>query len=359
VPPLAPSQPFSPATLAGIVDSLDTPLLAIDREGMVRLLNDAAERWLGRSRLRVVGRALALCEPWGNVLAASARRVLDEGRSLEEDLLQGTAALTLTTSPWWEEDAIVGAVLLVQQRQSIPSKQDHSDVAALAAGLAHEVRNPLAALRGAAELLADELGTVGPSVREYVDLILRETGRVDGLVGRLLTVSRPVPLRRTAFRGDEMLHDLAIQSRALAQARGVPVTIEESYDPALPPLQADRDRLFEALVNLVKNAVEALPIGGGQLSFAARLDPMRRRTASGSRSLVSFWIRDTGLGLGSARDRLFTPFFSTKPSGTGLGLLLARRIIEAHGGVLTLKDRPGTETGAEAHVLLPIEASNG
>lgn len=351
--------------LGSLLDSLDGPVVATDRDGRVRRLNDAAEEWLARSRSRAVGHSLAHLEPWGAALAPLVGSAMDRRMAIHVDLTVDGTTLSIAASPWWNADAIVGVVILARPPSTVAANDQRADVATLAAGLAHEVRNPLAALRGAAELLEGELRQIadaptGVGVREYLQLILRETARVDNLVGRLLSVAKPMALSRSPFPAGDLLHDLSLRARAIAHGRGVPLTMEERYDPALPPLLADREPLFEGLLNLVKNAVEALPLTGGRITLLAGLDPDRRQRVLGKPvSLLRIIIRDSGAGLGTTRDRLFTPFFSTKSSGTGLGLLLARRVIESHGGLLTLRDCIPPESGAEAVVLLPLESTHG
>jgi two-component system nitrogen regulation sensor histidine kinase GlnL len=352
--------------LESVLDSIDAPVVATDRDGRVRRLNDAAEVWLGRSRTRALGQALAQIEPWGAPLAPVVTRALEQRMTVHADIaVEGHQPLAIAASPWWSADTLTGVVLLARPPLAVEGNDQRADVATLAAGLAHEVRNPLAALRGAAELLKEELRNisrepVGLGVREYLDLILRETARVDSLVGRLLSVATPMPLSRAPVSAGELLHDLALRAKALAHVRGASIALDERYDPALPNLFVDREPLFEGLLNLVKNAVEAVPLAGGKITLQAGLDPDRRRKISGRPvSLVRITIRDNGSGVGTAKDRIFTPFFSTKSTGTGLGLLLARRVVESHGGLLSLKDNPAPEPGAEACILLPLEPGHG
>lgn len=344
------------ARLAGLLDSLGLPIVAIDRAGVVVRVNDAAEAWLGRSRARLEGRPLAAVEPVGPALAEQARITLDQaiGKRVSVGFPGGRVDVSL--EPWWVGAQLEGALVTVHRVAAEAAPVAGGDVAALAAGLAHEIRNPLAAMRGAAELLRGVVA--GEEPREYVELVLRETARVDGLVARMMDLARPPSLLRAPVRVGELLHELALEARALARARDVPCRVDEEYDPALPPLPVDRARLFEALVNLVKNAVEALPAQGGRVRLGARLDPSRHRRGPDGRpvALVQLLVRDDGAGLGAARERLFTPFFTTKPAGTGLGLVLVRKTVEAHGGRLTLRD---AEPGTEVEVLLPLEPIDG
>lgn len=366
----AKGDPALPAALDELLDSLDAAVLAVDPGLHVQHANDPAEQLLGRSRERLAGRLLAEAGPLGAGLAGLAEKAIAASVSVRDTLRARSGPIAVRATPWWSGGRLAGAVLLVEGPAALEPR-GAPDVAALAAGLAHEVKNPLAALRGAAELLAAEIGA-----HELLDLIVREAKRVDALVERMLDLSRPLPLERSRFRPADLVHELALQARALAQARGVTPEIEERYDPALPELHADRRALFEALVNLVKNAVEAVPAEGGRVQVeAAAVTDLRRRDPGGRGvPLVRLTVRDNGPGLGPHRDRLFTPFFTTKQSGTGLGLALARRVVEAHGGVLTLTDvvptavepdeegappplPPPPTTGAEAQVLLPLSGA--
>ncbi len=328
-------------------------MLAAGPDLRVRLVNDAAEQLAGRSRDRLCGLPLRDVSPGGAALEALARKCAANGGARGEAEGWGV----VEASPWWSGGDPQGVVLWGAGRGVTPER---SDLDVLAAGLAHEVRNPLAALRGAAELMGAEAAQGLVPSKEYFELLLRESSRIDALVGRMLSLSRPPALSPTWFPVQELLHDLAMQARALAAARGARVVVDESFDPALPMVRADRARLFEALVNLAKNAVEAVRADGGRVSLEARVAAeVRRRDAAGRvEPLVRVVVRDDGPGLGAQAGRLFTPFFTTKAGGTGLGLLLARQAVEAHGGRLVLRNR-AMSPGAEAEVLLPLGSAHG
>jgi nitrogen-specific signal transduction histidine kinase len=254
----------------------------------------------------------------------------------------------VTVDPWWSAAERIGAVVSMRPQQEERASQS---LPLLAAGLAHEIRNPLAALRGAAELLSMERD---PAVQaEYVGLVLRESSRVDGLVKRLLDLARPPRLEPAVLAPSTLVHELALQGRAFATALARSVEVRESYDPALPALDADRTRLLEALGHLMRNAVEA---ASGRVLVTAAFELERRRLDGGrARRMMRLSILDDGAGI-APEAKPFTPFFTTKPHGTGLGLVTARELVEAHGGRLEL--RPAHAGGTEALVLLPLgEAS--
>lgn len=345
-----PKVPPLPAAIArGALDSLGDAVVVVGADGGVLHLNPAAEEIFDRSRERAVGlpaRAL----PGGAGLAALAERVRQTQESAGLDLpdpQDPTIPLAAEASPLFDGSACVGAVVALR----VPRVREHAlDFEALAAGLAHEIKNPLAGLQGSAELLARE-ATGG--ARDYALVIAREAKRVDGLVRELLDLARPAALRTGPVNVHSVLHDVLLLARGLPGSERVSYT--QHFDPSLPPVLADAEKLTQVLLNLVRNAVEAA--GGSadpQVILETAVAPLRLRSASGrTRSLARISVLDNGPGIPEAMvHRLFTPFATTKAHGTGLGLAVSRRIIEAHGGRIEVKNR--AEGGAEASVFLPL-----
>jgi nitrogen-specific signal transduction histidine kinase len=229
----------------------------------------------------------------------------------------------------------------------------------MALALAHEIRNPLGAIRGVAQLLGDELGGAGP-FREHVTVVLAEIDRVNRVMEALLDLGRPL----TFTFGGVNLHELLDRVTLLAEpaARAHEVQLVRRYDPSLPALWADADRLVQVFQNLVQNGIEAMP-GGGRLTLTTRLslDTVfggRVDLGAGSRPLVEVQVTDEGEGIPAERlDRVFDPFVTTKPRGLGLGLALAYRIVEEHRGVLRVASTPGKGTTFSCH--LPIAPPTG
>jgi nitrogen-specific signal transduction histidine kinase len=224
----------------------------------------------------------------------------------------------------------------------------------MALALAHEIRNPLGAIRGVAQLLGDELGGTGP-FRDHVTVMLAEIDRVNRVMEALLDLGRPL----TFTFGFVNLHELLDRVSLLAEpaARAHEVQLVRRYDPSLPPLWADADRLVQVFQNLVQNGIEAMP-GGGRLTLTTRLslDTVfggRVDVGAGPRPLVVVQVTDEGEGIpGGFLDRVFDPFVSTKPRGLGLGLALAHRIVEEHRGALRVQSTPGKGTTFSCY--LPI-----
>ncbi len=345
-----PKVPPLPAAIArGALDSLGDAVVVVGADGGVLHLNPAAEEIFDRSRERAVGlpaRAL----PGGAGLAALAERVRQTQESAGVDLpdpQDPTIPLAAEASPLFDGSACVGAVVALR----VPRVREHAlDFEALAAGLAHEIKNPLAGLQGSAELLARE-ATGG--ARDYALVIAREAKRVDGLVRELLDLARPAALRTGPVNVHSVLHDVLLLARGLPGSERVSYT--HHFDPSLPPVLADAEKLTQVLLNLARNAVEAAGESAHpQVVLETAVAPLRLRSASGrTRSLARISVLDNGPGIPEPMmHRLFTPFATTKAHGTGLGLAVSRRIIEAHGGRIEVKNR--AEGGAEASVYLPL-----
>jgi two-component system nitrogen regulation sensor histidine kinase GlnL len=251
-------------------------------------------------------------------------------------------------TPILEGARSVGTILVLR----LPRAAERTlDFEALAAGLAHEIKNPLAGLQGSAELLARE--AEGPA-REYAAVIAREAKRVDGLVRELLDLARPAALQTSPVDVHDVLGDV------LVLAKGIPgadqVLFVERYDPSLPPVLGDEEKLTQVVLNLVRNAIDAVADRPKPMvAFETGVAPLRIRSASGrTRPLARISVLDNGPGIpDSMLQRLFTPFATSKPHGTGLGLAISRRIVDAHGGRMEVKNRMGS--GVEATVYLPLD----
>jgi two-component system nitrogen regulation sensor histidine kinase GlnL len=344
--------PQLPAALArAALDSIGDALLVVGSDGGVVHLNPAAEELFGRSRERAVElpvRAL----PGGAQLAMLAERVRtgQESQSIEFPSPRDPGvAVAIEASPLMEGPSCVGTVVVLR----VPRASERTlDFEALAAGLAHEIKNPLAGLQGSAELLARE---AEGSVRDYAQVIAREAKRVDGLVRELLDLARPAALQTSSVD----LHDVV--GDVLVLARGIPgadrVAFTERYDPSLPRLHGDDEKLTQVILNLVRNAIDAVADRPSpEVTIETGVASVRLRAPGGrTRPLARVSVQDNGSGIAEGMlPRLFTPFATSKPHGTGLGLAISRRIVEAHGGRIEVRNRAAG--GAEANVYLPLGA---
>ena len=201
------------------------------------------------------------------------------------------------------------------------------------AGLAHEVKNPLTGIKGAAELLAGRLRS-DPRAQQYCGLILEGVNRITALVEQVLAASGPQRLSFEPVNIHRVLHQ-ALRMAGLHPHPPEGVTIEQLFDPSLPEISADAAGLERTFLNLVRNAAEAIG-PAGTIRLRTRMETEFRLTAEGRRrQFLRVEVSDSGRGMNPAEmAQLFTPFFTTKPSGTGLGLVLSQRIVSAHGGRL-------------------------
>jgi two-component system nitrogen regulation sensor histidine kinase GlnL len=226
-------------------------------------------------------------------------------------------------------------------------------VAGMAAMLAHEVKNPLSGIRGAAQLLEQ---ASGEDDRQLAILIREETDRIRALLDRMEAFGDP-PLERSAVN----IHRVLDHVRRLAGTGfAAHLTISQQYDPSLPPVRGNRDQLVQVFLNLVKNAAEAITEAGqgGEISLITAYQPGVRLTRddAGVKLPLLVAVRDDGPGIAEAVQRtLFEPFVTTKAGGSGLGLALIAKIIGDHGGVVEVESRPGR---SEFRVYLPVFPEN-
>jgi two-component system nitrogen regulation sensor histidine kinase GlnL len=332
-------------------ERLATPLLQIDAGQRIRALNPACSAWLGLSRRRLLDRPLAELDGSGGALVAAAGQVLAQSTSLrcrhlrlKLDADERFAEIYLT--PLETGD---GLLLEFHPSEAFPGSDPSVLPAALHAalkGLAHEVRNPLAGLKGAAQLLGRRIDD--PDSRRYVEVILTETARLADLVERLLTPTAPRELIATN------VHSVLERVRLLAEAEaGWSIQLLRDYDPSLPELLADADRLTQALWNLVRNALQS----------GASIVRLRSRAEHGVligelryRLVLKLEIEDNGRGVPeSLAERIFLPLVSGRPEGSGLGLALAQQVAREHGGALSFRSRPGHTVFS---LLLPVRDSH-
>ncbi len=343
--------PPLPAALArAALDSIADAVVIAGADGGVLHLNPAAEELFGRSCERASElpvRAL----PGGAQLAVLAERVriTQEGQAMDFPSPRDPGVpIAVEASPLLDGAQCVGTVLVLRVHRS-PERT--LDFEALAAGLAHEIKNPLAGLQGSAELLAR--AAEGPA-REYATVIAREAKRVDGLVRELLDLARPAALQTAPVSIHDVAQDVLVLARGFPGADGV--AFVRRYDPSLPAVHGDQEKLTQVLLNLVRNALDATAgVRDPTVVLETGVAPVRIRAASGrTRPLARISVQDNGGGIPEPMlHRLFTPFATSKPHGTGLGLAISRRIVEAHGGRIEVKNRAGG--GAEATVFLPLD----
>lgn len=337
-----------------ILRHLTTGLLTVDAEGMVAYLNPAAEQMLGLRALDVRGRPLTAALPerlslLRDVVLESLQRRAPRARA---ELLMGTASgktlpVGASTNLLRHEDGITGVVAVFQDLTEVREMERRArrnetlaEVGALSAAIAHELRNGLNPISGSAECLQRELKLEGENA-VLMSLIITECSRLNRFVTDLLGYSRERDLAVETIDLDDHLAELCEIVARDPRCR-VGVTVRYERGDGAGALQADREQIRQVWLNLAANALEAMP-KGGELK-------VRWRAVDTNQVIVEF--ADDGPGI-AAEDlrRIGEPFFTTKENGTGLGVAIAQRVVERHGGTLSFDSAPGR--GTTVRVTLP------
>jgi two-component system, NtrC family, nitrogen regulation sensor histidine kinase GlnL len=343
------------AVLAGVPDAV----IAVDAELRVVFWNATAEELTGRSARRADGRLLKeVFAPEASIV----RRVVEtlatgESRSAADSTIERMdrreLAVSIVTAPLFSKDGTVGGAVAVlrdlsrirQLEAEVRRGETLAAAGRMAVGLAHEIRNPLGAIRGAVQLLSRELDA-DSRLQEYTSVLLTEVDRVNRIIEMLLDLSRPVPVRLVPLNLHQLLERVALLTEEAARTRRL--TIVRRYDPSLPPVMGDEDRLVQVFHNLVRNAMEAM-VDGGKVTLATRvsMNPLfgKMDLGAGPRSMVEVQVIDDGSGIPpAARARIFDPFFTTKSHGLGLGLAICHQILEQHRGAIDVQSEEGRGT---------------
>ena len=345
-----------------LLSSLQDGVIILDPSGRVVWLNQAAEELTGFSGSQIAGRAVGEVFPPPSPLSSLVARTADLGRShadfdatltrADGGRLTVSAVASLVSNPRGENRGVVLVLRDLSRVRELEEQLQRSDRLAalgiLAAGMAHEVRNPLVGVRAAAQLMEGEPGFPS-SLREFTGIIIREVDRLNRLVDGLLAFAGRRPLRLLPCNVNQIVEEALRLESAGLQGGGVGVL--RKYDPEVPAVAGDPDRLLQVFLNLIRNGTEAMAGGGGELAVWTRFE--RLAPQCGGRAAAVVEIADRGAGIPpEIQGKLFNPFFTTKHRGTGLGLPISQRIVEEHGGAIEVQSQMGQ--GTVFRVLLPI-----
>lgn len=347
-----------------ILSSLIDGIMVVDREMCMTTMNAAAEQIAGVKAESVQGRRIAEVFKRDPGIETLARKTLKSGRSYSDShfpihgYFEDRRHMGLATSPLMDRSGeSAGVVVVFRDLSPVKSLEERlrkgerlASLGVLAAGMAHEIKNPLGGIRGAAQLLDGELEEES-RLREYTNVMLREVLRVNNIVQGLLDFARPMELKLVQVN----LHQLLDRVLSLVQMEDPKRNVRyvKSYDPSLPPLLADSDQLIQVLLNLVRNGIDAME-GKGNLTLTTRMLPGYRVDGlRGKQGMIAVDVEDSGCGIEPEEiGRIFDPFYTSKPQGVGLGLALCHRIVEEHGGKIDATSTPGK--GTRMRVALPI-----
>lgn len=359
---VAASRPMTDVDGLAILNSLPDPVLVVGFDEEILYANNAAEQLFNASATMLRGRILPDIVPHDSPILLLTGRVRRGGSSMSQHGVRletpriGEHLVRADAAPMPERP---GNVVLTLKEQSIAGKIDRSlthrdsarSITAMAALLAHEIKNPLSGVRGAAQLLEQSLE---PDDRQLTRLIVEESDRVVSLIDKMEAFTGETPIED---REGVNIHEVLERVIAVARAGFAgSIRIVERYDPSLPPVYGNKDRLIQAFLNLIKNAAEAAPAQDGEIVVTTSFQHGVRLAAPGSdvplRLPLVVAIQDNGPGIPEdLRRHIFDPFVTTRRGGTGLGLPLVAKLIGDHGGVIDLESRPRRTV---FRVMLPV-----
>jgi len=341
--------------LAGL-DLLALGVVVLDAEGCCVFINQSAEQLFELSSRSMIGQPFARLFTNGAVIDALVReaRAYEFGEKRQELVLErpGRGPLTLNSTAV-VLDSPVGALLLELREIDLRMRHERDDRfidsaqanREMVRNLAHEIKNPLGGIRGAAQLLEIELDAAW--LREYTQVIIKEADRLQALVDRLLE-----PHRQVHAEAELNIHEVCERVRAVVAAEYPrALVIDRDYDASIPNLRGDKEQLIQVVLNLVRNAAQALH-GEGRILLKTRVARQVTIARKRHRLALDLHVIDNGPGIPEEiRDRIFFPLISGREGGSGLGLSLAQSFVHQHGGTIECESRPGR---TDFRILLPL-----
>jgi two-component system nitrogen regulation sensor histidine kinase GlnL len=350
---------------AHIIDSVGDGVIVLDRQHSITFLNPAAEEITGISRRQAVGCQFVEFFRGEDVLLEMVAKTSDSGMTISDHenvvLKKGlhVTPVNATTSPLLLANGeCIGIVLVLRDISNIRELEDAvrqadrlSTLGTLAAGLAHEIKNPLGGIKGAAQLLEREL-PADSDLREYISIMLKEVGRVNRIVEELLSLTTPRKLELNHVDIHQVIGEIITLQKRAAITKNI--AFIQDFDLSIPPILADEALVTQLFLNLIKNGVEALN-DSGQIRISTRVLSDYSMTKKGERfsRMVVIDVTDDGPGIPKEMiESLFTPFFTTKSKGTGLGLAICHKIVSEHRGMIKVDSELGK--GSNFTVMLPL-----
>ncbi|MEW6739875.1 MAG: two-component system sensor histidine kinase NtrB [Nitrospirota bacterium] len=386
-------------SLDAVVNNLDEAIFLFDKKGRLIFINKAGEEFFGRSYKEIKHRQFKDLFLDAKDVVMLIQKTITEGRSFnckEMEVDIGRAAnIDLNLTPFYYDDSSEGfskggsrrgdesptcahgAILCIRENLSLTEREDYQfdSLLYLLGSIAHEIKNPLSGIKGAAQILrANAEDSKKLEAEECVDLILKETDRLNSVLHSYLTMTR-TPVFNQLNIHEVLEHALKVMKTSIEEKR---IAVNKSYDPSLPNIAGDESKLLQVFINLLKNAAEAMKASRsrmlristrpsneymviyekeGMKNGSIRKGDFVRGTKSPLRCKKQRWvvvsIEDTGIGIPKDEiSRIFLPFYTKKDGGSGLGLALSKKIVKDHGGIIKVKSKEGA--GATFSIYLPM-----
>lgn len=336
-----------------IINSLEEAIILFDKTTRITYLNKTAEELLRKSSKDVLGKVPSEVLQVEDSVQSLIKKTISEGRSF-----RGRSAgmnvgrmisIDFNLAPFFQDNKIKGAVMSIAENINIAEREDldFDSIVYLIGSIAHEIKNPLGGIKGAAQLLRRK--ERNESADEYIDLIIRETDRLNSILQDYLTICKK-PAFNLVNIHEIMEKALSIMHAPLSKAN---ITLKRTYDPSLPGVRGDEAKLLQVFLNIVKNAAEAMKRGGRiEISTCPSKESVREGGRIKRWALIS--IRDSGKGIQEEDlKKIFIPFYTKKKHGTGIGLALSKKIIKDHGGIIKVKSVK--DKGTTFSIYIPFE----
>jgi two-component system, NtrC family, nitrogen regulation sensor histidine kinase GlnL len=348
-----------------IFSSFIDGVVLVSPNGTIEKANPAIEEIFRSSIESLTDKPLAEIFPEPSEINAKVQETLTRRISFRDVRGQGfrrtghsSFPVSVTVSPYMNNGVPAqGAVLHVRDmslfkelEQSSKRMDELSHLGALSLGMAHEIKNPLVAISGSAQLLRKRLPD---QHHKFLDVVIKESERINRMMDRMLDFARPTQLELKLLNIHQILEEILLLEK---KGGRVDIRFVQNYDPSLPQVEGDEDQLKQVFLNLIRNALEAMP-EGGTLELMTRIHSnytVKTETRPNSRQAILVEIRDSGPGIGTEElNNIFTPFHTTKSKGSGLGLPLSLKIVENHKGKMNVQSETGK--GTRVQVFLPVE----
>jgi two-component system nitrogen regulation sensor histidine kinase GlnL len=355
--------------LAGLTDGV----AVTDAEGQVLIWNRAAEEMTAIPAADAIGKNVRTVFSDTPAVVSQIDKTISSGRSYSDYEAEiavkhgqphpvGVVTSMLTD----DEGRPTGVILTIRDQAGVRDLKERmrradrlATLGMIAAGIAHEVKNPLVGIRGAAQLMKSELRSgreTGPesqkSLTEYLDVILKESDRLNKVLEGILDFTRIKPREMKASNIHSVLDRVLLLNEESARQRGI--VLARLYDPSLPEVYGSEDQLIQVFLNIIKNAIEAMP-KGGKLTIVTRMSDLFTTVQSDGRKYQLMVVKVSDSGRGIKQEHLqdiFTPFFTTKDRGVGLGLALSYQIVQEHLGTIRVESQENE--GTTFSVYLPL-----
>jgi two-component system nitrogen regulation sensor histidine kinase GlnL len=336
-----------------IINSLEEAVILFDRATDITYLNKTAEELFRKSAKDIVGKRVSQIMSGEKSIEPLIKKTISEGRSFRGKSVSMNIGRLINfdfnLSPLFISSRIEGAVLSISENISITEREDYDfdSIDYLIGSIAHEIKNPLGGIKGAAQLLRDK--TRNAEVEDYVNLIIRETDRLNTILHDYLTICKKPSFNPVNIH--EVLEKALSVMNAPMKKAGI--TLRRLYDPSLPQVRGDDAKLLQVFLNIIKNAIESMKKGGKlEISTYLSKESVRQRGRIKRWALVS--IKDTGKGIPEEDlHKIFLPFYTKKKQGTGIGLALSKKIIKDHDGLIKVKSQQ--DKGTSFFIYIPFE----